>query len=133
MKHGTLTIIVFLYFVGSITYMLSYPTNHAIIQTTVYSWLRAGYYILQYGVMFALACGLTKHIFYSLDILSLLFFKIYVCFKLVMFSFLLAKYLPTYIAFLDSKLITLLLSLFILVFTVILFFLNYDRYKKFLG
>ena len=117
MKHGVLTVIVLLYFVGSVTYMLNY---HAIGYVEFNPLLGVFYYLIQYAALFLFARGLVKHTYYSLDILSLLFFRIYVAFKFIFFSLLINSSMPIYISWLDSKCISLILSISILVFTIIL-------------
>jgi hypothetical protein len=129
-KPGVLSFVVFLIFSGSIFYMLSYPTRHHIADPTIYPWLRAGFYVLLYGGFLYFVFRSTSTVNYSLDIFSCLFLKIYLGFKVVFFCFLLDKDLPFYIKALDSKEVSLGLSLFVLVFTIALFIINYDRYKK---
>jgi hypothetical protein len=130
MKHGQLTILILGYFIGSVAYMLSY---HAIGYVNFNPWLGVFYYLLQYGLFFALAQGLVKQTYYSLDIFSLLFFRTYVVFKFIFFSLLINSDMPTYIKWLDSKLISTILSLSIILFTLALTVINHDRYKKLLG
>lgn len=117
MKPGQISILILLYFIGSLVYMLSYKAIGYVDFNPI---LGVFYYLLQYGLFFAFAQGLVKHTYYSLDLFSLLFFRIYVVFKFVFFSLLINSDMPTYIKWLDSKLITLILSLSILVFTIIL-------------
>lgn len=117
MKHGLLSIIILLYFIGSVVYMLSYK---AIGFVDFNPWLGCFYYLLQYSLFFAFAKGIGKYVYYSLDLLSLSFFKAYVVFKFIFFSLLLNSDLPTYVKWMDSKPISLILSLLVLVFTCFL-------------
>ena len=76
------------------------------------------YYLLQYGLFYIFAWDKGKRTYYSLDILSLSFFKAYAVFKFVFFSLLINSDMPTYIYWLDNKPVSFILSLSILVFTV---------------
>lgn len=116
MKPGQISILILLYFIGSLIYMLSYKAIGYVDFNPI---LGVFYYLLQYSLFFAFAQGLVKHTYYSLDLFSLLFFRVYVVFKFVFFSLLINCDMPTYINWLDSKIITLTLSASILIFTVI--------------
>lgn len=114
MKHGTLSIVIMLYFIGSVIYMLNYK---AIGYIEFSPWLGCLYYLLQYALLFIFANGIGKHVYYSLDLLYLSFFKVYVIFKFVFFSLLINSSMPTYLHWLDSKVISLILSISVLLFT----------------
>jgi len=130
MKPGRLTIFIMIYFVGMLAYMLAYPTSSMVGYTNFKPWLGVMFSLLTYGLFFAFAQGFVKHTYYSLDIFSLLFFRIYIIFKFIFFSLLINSDMPTYLKWLDSKTVSLVLSLFILVFTLALNFITHDRFQK---
>lgn len=125
MKHGLLSIVILLYFIGSVVYMLSYK---AIGFVDFKPWLGVFYYLLQYSLFFIFAIGIGKHVYYSLDLLSLSFFKAYVVFKFVFFSLLINSDMPTYMHWMDNKIISLILSILVLVFTLALNCLKNERW-----
>lgn len=114
MKHGLLSLVILAYFVGSVAYMLSYK---AIGFVDFNPWLGCFYYLIQYGLFFYFAIRIGKHVYYSLDLFSLSFFKAYVVFKFVFFSLLINSDMSTYIHWLDCKAISLILSVSVLIFT----------------
>lgn len=119
MKPYRISILALVYLIGSQFYALAYSEPVPV-------WLRCGYYILQYGTLFYLLRFIYKSNFRirtnlnKLDLFSLRFLMLYAIFRLVLYSFLLDKSMPTYLAVLDSKCITLSLSLLVLVFTCFL-------------
>lgn len=132
MKPGNLSIAVLIYFISSLLYIVIRPEGQSHFPFwKAYSF--GFYYLIQYGMFFYFAQSLVPKTYYSLDIFSLKFFRIYVVFKFVFFSLLINSDMPTYIKCLDSKLNSLICSISILLFTVGFIFLDYDRYKKLLG
>lgn len=119
MKPYCISILTAIYLVGSQFYALMYSEPVPV-------WLRCFYYIIQYGTLFYLVRFIYKSNFRirtnlkKLDLFSLRFLMLYAIFRLVLYSFLLDKSMPTYMAILDSKIITLSLSLLVLVFTCFL-------------
>lgn len=120
MRHGGKTLAIFLFFVGMLVYMLTYPTISMVGYVDFSPWRSVFFYFMIYSMMFYWAQSAVKHTFYSLDLFSLLFFRIYLIFKFVFFSLLINSDMPTYVKWLDSKAISLGLSIFILVFTIAL-------------
>ena len=119
MKAGDLSIAILTYFVGNVIYMLLCPPIERSGQSDFQVWLRVFYYLLIYALFLYFAIKLTKHTYYSLDLFFLLFFKIYVVFKFIFFLILINKDLPTYDKALDSKPVSLILSLSVFIVVII--------------
>lgn len=132
-KPGIISITILLFFIGNMIYMLSYPTKAMIGYTNFKPWLGVFFSLLTYSCFFIFALLVTPITFYSLDIFSLLFFKIWIVFKFIFYSLLINSDMPTYIKWLDSKLISVIFSIFIIIFTIAFTFIVYDRDKKLLG
>lgn len=119
MKPYRISILALIYLIGSLSYALLYKEPVPI-------WMRCFYYIIQYGSFFYLVHFIYKSNFRirtnlrKIDLFSLRFLMIYSIFRLILYSFLLDKSMPTYMKCLDSKIITLTLTLAILIFTIIL-------------
>jgi hypothetical protein len=120
MKPGTLSIFITLYFIGSLLYMLACPSNSHMGQANFYAWLRCSKYILIYGMIFILVVSNQKYIKFDLDKISLRFLKIYTSFQLIFYVFLLNTDLPTYIYWMDSKIIGLSIAILIFCFNIFL-------------
>ena len=87
-------------------------------------YLSVFYYILQYGLILSLAIRNTKNVYSTLDLLSITFLKAYVIFKVIFFSILINADMPTYVKWLDSKAISLTMTLLVLIFSIFLTFIR---------
>ena len=116
-KNGLTSFVIMSYFVGSVVYMLSYKVIGYI---DFNPFLSCFFYFLVYGLFFYFAEISTQLMNCKIDRISISFFKMYVVFKFVFFSCLINSDMPTYISWLDSKIISLILSISILILTVII-------------
>jgi len=119
-KNGVITITVLTYCVLSIAYIAICPQSTMVIKPFFDIFRRVFYYLLQYGAFFVLSSILLTKINYSTDIFSLTVFKYYVLFKFIFFTFLINSDMPTYIKWMDSKVISISCSILMLIFTATL-------------
>jgi hypothetical protein len=116
MKPYRISILTVIYLIGSQFYALMYNDPCPV-------WLRCFYYIIQYSTLFYLVRFIYKSNFRirtnlkKIDLFSLKFLMVYALFRLILYSFLIDKDMPTYVSIIDSKIITFSLSISVLLFT----------------
>lgn len=130
MKPLTITKGVVLYFLGSITFALT--SKYDIVSRGLDIDVARGvfYALIQYSALFYFVHQCRKKSSYSTDIFSALFMQVYCVFKFIFFSLLINQDVPTYIHWLDSKLIAIILTLATLVFTAFIFHLTWTKKRS---
>jgi len=128
MKQGTISIYVLIYFLGSLLYILLVPDNHDHGKANFYTYLRVSYYILQYFLTLGIAKFGLKYAV-NVDRFALKFVCIFATYKLIFFSLIINNDLPTYISIVDSKLVSIGVSLFLFIVSFIIWFKRFNLKK----
>lgn len=129
MKLGQISIAILLYFLANIVYALTSTytgiSTYKGITFEIIRWCL--YYLTAYSFAFYLLHSIQKNASWSVDIFCIYFAKAYIIFKFVFYCVLIQNDMPTYISWMDSKVISIILSICVLLFTLALFKLTWTK------
>jgi hypothetical protein len=135
MKAGKITWVIILYYILSVVYEIFYPSFPTFEKPWYFVFWYCFYYLLSYGILFAVSYSLYKKTQYISDALALFTLLIYSVGKFVYFMFLINQDFPTYVSFLNSKTVSVILSFFLWSFAILIWVKRYSinrllKYKK---
>lgn len=125
MRSGQISIVIILFYLGNILYEIFVPSLSYFEVPKYYSLCCFGFYVLFYGILFSLALDSYKVKKVISDKLSLYTLCYYSLGKGLFFTVIINRDLPFYIDIFNSKLVSVIVTVFLLVSSILIWFRLY--------